>query len=93
MIKEKGEASLCERTLADAATAYPGSEGAVIHSGWGAPHASAAYRKAISRYNIRKILQLAIAICKCRLPDSIATIMPSPPRSAPNRWTGGRISI
>lgn len=57
------KASLCERTLTNTAMAYPGIRGAVIHSDRGTQYTSEAYRKAISKYNIRQSMNSAGGRC------------------------------
>jgi len=57
------KASLCEQTLKNAAMAYPGIRGAVIHSDRGAQYTSETYRRAISKYNIRQSMNSAGGRC------------------------------
>ncbi len=57
------KASLCEQTLKNAAMAYPGIRGAIIHSDRGAQYTSETYRKAVSKYGIRQSMNSAGGRC------------------------------
>ncbi len=57
------KASLCEQTLKNAAMAYPGIRGAIIHSDRGAQYTSETYRKAVSKYDIRQSMNSAGGRC------------------------------
>jgi len=48
------KAQLCQRTLANVATAYPGLRGAIVHSDRGAQYTSELYRETVARYGIRQ---------------------------------------
>ena len=56
-------AELCVRTLENAAAAYPGLKGAIIHSDRGSQYTSAAYRQAITQYDIRQSMNSAGGRC------------------------------
>jgi len=48
------KAELCQRTLANVATAYPGLRGAILHSDRGSQYTSELYRQTAARYGIRQ---------------------------------------
>jgi len=48
------KAELCQRTLANAATAYPGLRGAIVHSDRGSQYTSELYRQTVARCGIRQ---------------------------------------
>lgn len=56
-------AELCVRTLENAAAAYPGLKGAIIHSDRGSQYTSAAYRQAVTQYGIRQSMNRAGGRC------------------------------
>ena len=56
-------AELCVRTLENAAAAYPGLKGAIIHSDRGSQYTSAAYRQAVTQYDIRQSMNRAGGRC------------------------------
>ncbi len=57
------KAALCERTLDNAVRAYPGLQGAMIHSDRGAQYTSETYRRAVSKYGIRQSMNSAGGRC------------------------------
>lgn len=57
------KAALCEQTLENAAEAYPGICGAILHSDRGAQYTSENYRKTIARYGIRQSMNSAGGRC------------------------------
>lgn len=57
------KAQLCQRTLGNAVTAYPGLSGAIVHSDRGAQYTSAIYRETIARYGIRQSMNSAGGHC------------------------------
>ena len=57
------KAALCERTLDNAVRAYPGLQGAMIHSDRGARYTSETYRRAVAKYGIRQSMNSAGGRC------------------------------
>ena len=57
------KAALCERTLDNAVRAYPGLQGAIIHSDRGAQYTSETYRRAVAKYGIRQSMNSAGGRC------------------------------
>ena len=57
------KAALCERTLDNAVRAYPGLQGAMIHSDRGAQYTSETYRRAVAKYGIRQSMNSAGGRC------------------------------
>ena len=57
------KAPLCVRTLKNAAEAYPGIRGAIIHSDRGSQYTSRLYRDAINQYGIRQSMNSAGGRC------------------------------
>ena len=57
------KAALCERTLDNAAAAYPALRGAILHSDRGAQYTSETYRNAVARYGIRQSMNSAGGRC------------------------------
>ena len=57
------KAALCERTLDNAVRAYPGLQGAMIHSDRGAQYTSETYRRAAAKYGIRQSMNSAGGRC------------------------------
>ena len=57
------KAALCERTLDNAVRAYPGLQGAIIHSDRGAQYTSETYRRAVAKYGIRQSMNSAEGRC------------------------------
>ena len=57
------KAALCERTLDNAVRAYPGLQGAMIHSDRGAQYTSETYRSAVAKYGIRQSMNSAGGRC------------------------------
>ena len=57
------KASLCEQTLTNAATAYPGLKGAIIHSDRGSQYTSQTYRNAVAKYHIRQSMNSSGGRC------------------------------
>ncbi len=57
------KAPLCARTLKNAAEAYPGIRGAIIHSDRGSQYTSQLYRDAIHQYGIRQSMNSAGGRC------------------------------
>ena len=57
------KAALCERTLDNAVRAYPGLQGAMIHSDRGAQYTSQTYRRAVAKYGIRQSMNSAGGRC------------------------------
>ena len=57
------KAALCERTLDKAVRAYPGLQGAMIHSDRGAQYTSETYRRAVAKYGIRQSMNSAGGRC------------------------------
>jgi len=48
------KAELCQQTLANTVTAYPGLRGAIVHSDRGSQYTSELYRQTAARYGIRQ---------------------------------------
>ncbi len=57
------KAPLCVQTLENAAKAYPGIRGAIIHSGRGSQYTSQLYRDAIRQYGIQQSMNSAGGRC------------------------------
>ena len=57
------KAALCERTLDNTVRAYPGLQGAIIHSDRGAQYTSETYRRAVAKYGIRQSMNSAGGRC------------------------------
>ena len=57
------KASLCKETLENAAKAYPGIRGAIIHSDRGIQYTSQLYREAIQKYGIQQSMNSAGGRC------------------------------
>ena len=57
------KAALCERTLDNAVRAYPGLQGAIIHSDRGAQYTSETYRRTVAKYGIRQSMNSAGGRC------------------------------
>ena len=57
------KATLCERTLKNAYTAYPLLRGAILHSDRGTQYTSELYRKSIRKYGIRQSMNSAGGRC------------------------------
>ena len=57
------KAALCERTLDNAVRAYPGLQGAMIHSDRGAQYTSETYRRAVAKYGILQSMNSAGGRC------------------------------
>lgn len=57
------KADLCERTVVNAAMAYPDLRGSILHSDRGAQYTSAAYRTVIARYHLRQSMNSAGGRC------------------------------
>ena len=57
------KAALCVRTLENAAKAYPGIRGAIIHSDRGSQYTSQLYRDAIQQYGIQQSMNRAGGRC------------------------------
>ena len=57
------KAALCERTLDNAVRAYPGLQGAMIHSDRGAQYTSETYRRTVAKYGIRQSMNSAGGRC------------------------------
>ena len=57
------KAALCERTLDNAVRAYPGLQGAMIHSDRGTQYTSETYRRAVAKYGIRQSMNSAGGRC------------------------------
>ena len=57
------KAPLCVRTLKNAAEAYPGIRGAIIHSDRGSQYTSRLYRDAVNQYGIRQSMNSAGGRC------------------------------
>lgn len=57
------KATLCEHTLDNAYSAYPGLRGAIIHSDRGTQYTSDLYRKAITKYGIDQSMNSAGGRC------------------------------
>lgn len=57
------KAQLCQRTLDNAVTAYPGLRGAIVHSDRGSQYTSALYRETVVRCGIRQSMNSAGGRC------------------------------
>ena len=57
------KAELCQRTLDNAAVAYPGIRGAIVHSDRGTQYTSALYRETVARHGIRQSMNSAGGRC------------------------------
>ena len=57
------KAPLCVQTLENAAKAYPGIRGAIIHSDRGSRYASQFYRDAVRKYDIQQSMNSAGGRC------------------------------
>ena len=62
-IEDNMKASLCRRTLENAAKAYPGIRGCIIHSDRGSQYTSTEYRTAIQKYGIVQSMNSAGGRC------------------------------
>jgi len=57
------KADLSQRTLDNAAAAYPGLRGAIVHSDRGSQYTSGLYRQTVARYGIRQSMNSAEGRC------------------------------
>ncbi len=57
------KADLCQRALDNAAAAYPGLRGAIVHSDRGSQYTSELYRQSVARYGIRQSMNSAGGRC------------------------------
>lgn len=62
-IEDNMKASMCRRTLENAAKAYPGIRGCIIHSDRGSQYTSTEYRTAIQKYGIVQSMNSAGGRC------------------------------
>lgn len=57
------KAELCQRTLVNAAAAYPGLGGAIVHSDRGSQYTSELYRQTVARCGVRQSMNSAQGRC------------------------------